>query len=210
MSKEIWKPGNMIFPLPAVLVTVSDNEGNDNVLTVAWTGTICTNPAMAYVSIRPSRHSYKMIKETGEFVKKITKFYFDFHWEWEHIIGCVINVKSGRDVDKFKEAHLTKEKAQYVKAPLIKESPVNIECKVVDVKECGSHDMFIANVLAVHADKEYMDKDGRFQLEKANPIVYSHGHYYSLGQNLGRFGYSVMKKKRKKSANKKKRLENKR
>ena len=91
MSKEIWKPGNMIFPLPAVLVTVSDNEGNDNVLTVAWTGTICTNPAMAYVSIRPSRHSYKMIKETGEFVKKITKFYFDFHWEWEHIIGCVIN-----------------------------------------------------------------------------------------------------------------------
>ena len=113
-------------------------------------------------------------------------------------------------VDKVKEAHLTKEKAQYVKAPLIKESPVNIECKVVDVKECGSHDMFIANVLAVHADKEYMDKDGRFQLEKANPIVYSHGHYYSLGQNLGRFGYSVMKKKRKKSANKKKRLENKR
>ena len=158
---------------------------------------------MAYVSIRPSRHSYKMIKETGEFVINLTTKDLAYATDY-----C--GVKSGRDVDKFKEAHLTKEKAQYVKAPLIKESPVNIECKVVDVKECGSHDMFIANVLAVHADKEYMDKDGRFQLEKANPIVYSHGHYYSLGQNLGRFGYSVMKKKRKKSANKKKRLENKR
>ena len=203
MSKEIWKPGNMIVPLPAVLVTVSDNEGNDNVLTVAWTGTICTNPAMAYVSIRPSRHSYKMIKETGEFVINLTTKDLAYATDY-----C--GVKSGIDVDKFKEARLTKEKAQYVKAPLIKESPVNIECKVVDVKECGSHDMFIANVLAVHADKEYMDKDGRFQLEKANPIVYSHGHYYSLGQNLGRFGYSVMKKKRKNYANKKKRLENKR
>ena len=188
MSKEIWKPGNMIFPLPAVLVTVSDNEGNDNVLTVAWTGTICTNPAMAYVSIRPSRHSYKMIKETGEFVINLTTKDLAYATDY-----C--GVKSGIDVDKFKEARLTKEKAQ---------------CKVVDVKECGSHDMFIANVLAVHADKEYMDKDGRFQLEKANPIVYSHGHYYSLGQNLGRFGYSVMKKKRKNYANKKKRLENKR
>lgn len=188
MAKEIWKPGNMIYPLPAVLVTVSDNEGNDNVLTIGWTGTVCTNPAMAYISVRPSRHSYKMLKETGEFVINLTTKELAYATDY-----C--GVKSGKDEDKFKTAHLTKEKAQHVKAPLIKESPVNIECRVVDVIPYGSHDMFVAEVLCVHADKEYMDETGRFDLGKANPIVYSHGYYYTTGEKLGKFGYSVAKKK---------------
>lgn len=195
MAKEVWRPGNMVYPIPAVLVTVSDKEGNDNVLTVGWTGTICSDPAMAYVSIRPTRHSHKMIMETKEFVINLTT----------KDLACATDfcgVKSGRDMDKFEKMGLTKEKAVYVTPPLIKESPVNIECKVVDIKKCGTHDMFIGEVLAVHADKKYMDKTGRFDLSKAEPIVYSHGQYYTLGENLGRFGYSVMKKKGKKSRGK--------
>lgn len=187
MAKEIWKPGNMVYPIPAVLVTVADNEGNDNVLTIAWTGTICSDPAMAYVSIRPSRHSYKMIMETKEFVINLTTKDLAFATDF-----C--GVKSGKDMDKFKEMGLTKEPAKYVKAPLIKESPVNIECKVVDIKQCGTHDMFIGEVLAVHADKDYMDETGRFDLAKAEPLVYSHGQYYAVGEHIGKFGYSVKKK----------------
>lgn len=190
MAKEIWKPGNMIYPLPAVLVTVTDKEGNDNVLTIGWTGTVCTNPAMAYISVRPSRHSYHMLKETGEFVINLTTKELTYATDY-----C--GVKSGKDVDKFKEMNLTKEKAEHVKAPLIKESPVNIECKVVDAIPYGSHDMFVAEVLCVHADKEYMDESGRFDLSKAKPIVYSHGFYYATGEKLGKFGYSVAKKVRK-------------
>lgn len=189
MPKEIWKPGNMIYPLPAVLVTVSDNEGNDNVLTIGWTGTVCTNPAMAYISVRPSRHSYNMLKETGEFVINLTTKELTYATDY-----C--GVKSGRDEDKLKAMKLTKEKAQYVKVPLIKESPVNIECKVIDIIPCGSHDMFLAKVLCVHADKEYMDETGKFDLSKAKPIVYSHGYYYATGEKLGKFGYSVAKKKK--------------
>lgn len=187
MAKEIWKPGNMVYPIPAVLVTVADNEGNDNVLTIAWTGTICSDPAMAYVSIRPSRHSYKMIMDTKEFVINLTTKDLAFATDF-----C--GVKSGKDIDKFREMGLTKESAKYVKAPLIKESPVNIECKVVDIKQCGTHDMFIGEVLAVHADKEYMDETGRFDLAKAEPLVYSHGQYYTVGEHIGKFGYSVKKK----------------
>lgn len=186
MSKEIWKPGNMLYPIPAVLVTVSDNQGNDNVLTIAWTGTVCSNPAMVYVSVRPSRHSYDMIKETGEFVINLTTKELAYATDY-----C--GVKSGRDEDKFKTTHLTKGKAQYVQAPLIKESPVNIECRVVDIIRCGSHDMFLAKVLCVHADKKYMDQNGRFDLSKAKPIVYSHGQYYCTGEKIGKFGYSVSK-----------------
>ena len=166
MSKEIWKPGNMLYPLPSVLVTAADSEGNDNVLTIAWTGTVCTNPAMVYISVRPSRHSYHMIKETGEFVINLTTKDLVYATDY-----C--GVKSGRDVDKFDKMHLTREKAKYVNAPLIKESPVNIECEVVDIISCGSHDMFLAKVLCVHADKQYMDKNGKFDLGKARPIVYS-------------------------------------
>lgn len=187
MAKEIWKPGNMVYPIPAVLVTVADKEGNDNVLTIAWTGTISSDPAMAYVSIRPSRYSYNMIKQTKEFVINLTTKELAFATDF-----C--GVKSGKDVDKFKEMGLTREPAQYVKAPLIKESPVNIECKVVDIKPCGTHDMFIGEVLAVHADEKYIDETGRFDLSKAEPLVYSHGQYYSLGEKIGKFGYSVRKK----------------
>lgn len=184
--KQTWKPGNMVYPLPAVLVTVTDGEGNDNVLTIAWTGTICTNPALAYISVRKERHSYDMLKKTGEFVINLTTEELVFATDF-----C--GVRSGRDMDKFKEMNLTKEEATYVKAPMIKESPVNIECKVVEVKEYGSHDMFVAEVLAVHADEKYMDETGKFDLSKANPIVYSHGEYYTMGEKIGKFGYSVKK-----------------
>lgn len=184
--KQTWKPGNMVYPLPAVLVTVTDGEGNDNVITIAWTGTICTNPALAYISVRKERHSYDMLKKTGEFVINLTTEDLVFATDF-----C--GVRSGRDMDKFKEMNLTKEEATYVKAPMIKESPVNIECKVIEVKEYGSHDMFVAEVMAVHADEEYMDETGKFDLSKANPIVYSHGEYYTMGEKIGKFGYSVKK-----------------
>ena len=144
MAKQIWKPGNMIYPLPAVMVSVTDGEGNDNIITVAWTGTVCTNPAMAYISVRPSRYSYGMLKKTGEFVINLTTEKLAFATDF-----C--GVRSGRDVDKFEKLNLTKEKAQYVSAPMIGEAPVSIECRVREVKELGSHDMFLADVLAVHA-----------------------------------------------------------
>ena len=147
--KETWKPGNMLYPLPAVMVSVTDGQGNDNIITVAWTGTICTNPPMVYISVRPSRYSYEMLKKTGEFVINLTTEELAFATDY-----C--GVRSGRDVDKFKEAHLTKEPAQFVKAPMIKESPVSIECRVTEVKELGSHHMFLAEVLAVHAQQEYI------------------------------------------------------
>lgn len=188
MGKQTWKVGNMVYPLPAVMVSVSDKAGNSNIITVAWTGTICTNPAMLYISVRPERHSYQMLRESGEFVVNLTT---------EQLAGATdyCGVKSGRDVDKFAELHLTKEPAEHVKAPMIGESPVNIECRVVRVEELGSHHMFIAEVLAVHVDEAYMDEKGKFELADAKPIVYSHGEYFSLGKELGRFGFSVRKKK---------------
>lgn len=184
--KQTWKAGNMLYPIPAVMVTVTDGEGNDNVLTIAWTGTVCTNPALLYISVRKERYSYDMLKKTGEFVVNLTTEELAFATDF-----C--GVRSGRDIDKFKEMKLTKEKAEYVKAPMIKESPVNIECRVIDVREYGSHDMFVAEVLAVHADEKYMDETGKFDLSKASPLVYSHGEYYSMGKKLGKFGYSVKK-----------------
>lgn len=187
--KETWKPGNMLYPLPAVMVSVTDGQGNDNIITVAWTGTICTNPPMVYISVRPSRYSYEMLKKNGEFVINLTTEELAFATDY-----C--GVRSGRDVDKFKEAHLTKEPAQFVKAPMIKESPVSIECRVTEVKELGSHHMFLAEVLAVHAQQEYIDKNNKFQLNKAKPIVYSHGEYLGTGKSLGTFGYSVKKRKK--------------
>ena len=141
MAKQLWKPGNMIYPLPAVMVSVTDGEGNDNIITVAWTGTVCTNPAMAYISVRPSRYSYDMIRKTGEFVINLTTEELAFATDF-----C--GVRSGRDVDKFRKLNLTKEKAQFVSAPMIGEAPVSIECRVREVKELGSHDMFLADVLA--------------------------------------------------------------
>ena len=187
MAKEIWKAGNMVYPIPAVMVTCRDKAGNDNIITIAWTGTICTNPAMAYISVRPERYSYNIIKETGEFVINLTTKELTYATDY-----C--GVRSGRDVDKFKELALTREEPSEVSVPLIKESPVNIEWKVVKIEELGSHHMFVAQVVAVHADKKYMDEKGKFDLSKADPIVYSHGEYYSMGEKLGTFGYSVKKK----------------
>lgn len=188
MAKEIWKSGNMVYQLPAVLVTVADHQGNENVFTVGWTGTVCTDPAMLYISVRPSRHSYQMIMETGQFVVNLTT---------EKLAKATdyCGVKSGRDENKFEAMKLATERAKYVKAPLLKDSPVNIECEVVSMTKLGTHDMFLAKVLCVHADKKYMDEKGKFHLDKARPIVYSHGYYYGTGKKLGKFGYSVRKKK---------------
>ena len=193
MAKQTWKAGNMLYPLPAVMVSVTDGKGQDDIITVAWTGTICTNPPMVYISVRPSRFSHHMLMETGEFVINLTTEKLTRATDY-----C--GVRSGRDVDKFKETGLTREKAEFVKAPMIKESPVSIECRVTEVKKLGSHDMFLAEVLAVHADEEYMDESNRFDLNRARPMVYSHGEYLGIGKKLGTFGYSV--KKRRKSAKK--------
>lgn len=189
MAKLEWKPGNMVYPLPAVMVSCADKAGNSNIITVAWTGTVCTNPPMAYISVRPERHSYKMIRETGEFVINLTTKELAYATDF-----C--GVRSGRDVDKFLEMKLTKEKASHVSAPMIGESPVNIECRVTEVKELGSHHMFLAEVAAVHVDDVYMNENQKFELGKAEPLIYSHGEYYSTGQFLGTFGYSVKKKKK--------------
>lgn len=187
MSKLKWKAGTMIYPLPAVMVSCGDMN-NANIITVAWTGTICTDPAMTYISVRPERYSYEIIKKTGEFVINLTTKDLAFQTDFA-------GVKSGKDFDKFEELKLTKEKANEVKCPLIKESPVNIECEVVEIKELGSHHMFIAKVLCVNVDESYLDETGKFDLEKCNLIAYSHGQYYNLGENLGRFGFSVKKNK---------------
>lgn len=178
MAKTEWKPGNMLYPLPVVMVTAADEEGHDNIVTVAWAGTVCTNPPMVSISLRPERYSYPMIKETGEFVINLTTEKLAFATDY-----C--GVKSGRDVDKFKEAKLTREPATHVGAPMIQESPVSIECRVREQKDYGSHSVFLADVLAVHVDTKYMDEKGKFDLAKAQPIVYSHGEYYGLGKKLG-------------------------
>ncbi len=197
MSRTIWKSGTFIYPVPAVLVTSGDME-NSNIITVAWTGIMNTNPAIVYISVRPERHSYKMIKENKEFVINLTNEALAYATDW-----C--GVRSGSKYDKFKEMNLTKEKAKFVKAPIIKESPVAIECKVIEERDFGSHTTFIAEVLSIDADDKYIDKNGAFDISKCKLIAYANGGYYSLGKKIGKFGYSVQKKKRntKKTANKK-------
>jgi flavin reductase (DIM6/NTAB) family NADH-FMN oxidoreductase RutF len=186
MAKQEWKPGNMLYPVPAVMVSCGRKGERPNIITVAWAGTICSEPAMLSISVRKERFSHDIIKETKEFVVNLTTKETCFATDY-----C--GVKSGRDVDKFKEMKLTPLPASKVGAPLIGECPVNIECKVTEIKELGSHDMFIAEVVAVHADEAYMDKNGRFDLALAEPIAYSHGEYYTLGEKIGKFGYSVKK-----------------
>lgn len=186
MSKVLWKSGNMIYPLPVVMVTMTDNNGRDNIITVAWTGTICTNPAMAYISVRPERYSYNILKETKEYVINLTTESLVYETDY-----C--GVKSGKDINKFNQLKLIKEKALNINAPLIKKSPINIECRVKEIIPYGSHDMFVSEVLAIHAEGDYMDANGKFDLSIAKPIVYSHGEYFSLGEKLGKFGYSVKK-----------------
>lgn len=189
MAKQLWKGGNMLYPVPAVMVSLADREGKSNIITVAWAGTVCTNPPMLSISVRPERYSYGILKDTGEFVVNLTT---------EHLARATdfCGVKSGRDVDKFRELGLTEEPAEFVRAPLIGESPVNLECRVTKVEELGSHHLFLAEVLAVHADEAYLDENNRFALEKTRPLAYVHGQYYELGNLLGTFGYSVRKRKK--------------
>ena len=188
MSKVMWKPGTFEYPIPAVLVSCGDME-HSNVLTVAWTGIINTNPALVYISVRPERYSYHIIKESKEFVINLTTEDLAYATDW-----C--GVRSGAKFDKFKEMHLTKEKANFVKCPLIKESPVSIECRVIEEKNHGSHTMFLAEVLAIDADDKYIDEKGAFDISKCHLIAYANGGYYSLGKKIGKFGYSVQKKKK--------------
>lgn len=191
--KEYWQPGNMLFPLPAVMVSCQKPGERPNIITVAWTGTICSDPAMVYISVRKSRHSYDIIKSTGEFVINLTT-------EKLAKITDLCGVKSGRDIDKFQAYDLTPVRSRHVSAPSIGESPVNIECKVKEIIPLGSHDMFLAEVLGVTADCQYMDEDGKFDLAKARPLVYSHGEYFVQGRRIGRFGFSVKKKNRQKKS----------
>ena len=187
-TRVSWKPGNMLYPLPAVMVSCARPGEKPNIITVAWAGTVCTNPAMVSISVRPERYSYQMIRETGEFVINLTT---EALAEATDYCG----VRSGRDVDKFAQMHLTAGEASAVQAPLIMESPVNIECRVEQVLELGSHHMFLARVLAVDVDERYMDEAGRFELNKSGLMVYSHGEYFALGKSLGTFGYSVKRRK---------------
>ena len=187
--KSDFKPGNMVYPVPAVLVSVGDKEGRTNLLTIAWTGTVCSDPPMAYISVRPNRYSYEMIRSSGEFVINLTT---------EKLVRAAdfCGVRSGRDTDKWKECSLTAAPAKSLQyAPILADSPVNIECKVENTLELGSHDMFIARVTAIQVDSAYMDDKGRFDLNAAGLIAYSHGEYMTLGEKLGTFGYSVRKAK---------------
>lgn len=188
-KKQVWKPGNMLYPLPAVLVSCADADGKSNILTVAWAGTICSSPPMLSISVRPERYSFSMIHETGEFVVNLTT---------EKLAWAVdlCGVKSGRDTDKWKEAHLTPAPSDQVKAPSVAESPVNLECRVKQEMMLGSHTMFLAEVVSVSVDAAYLDEKGRFHLDETSPICYSHGRYFTLGKAVGKFGYSVDKKKK--------------
>ncbi len=186
MGRISFKPGTFLYPLPAVMVS-SGNMDKSNIMTVAWTGIICSDPAMVYISVRKERYSYELIKENMEFCINLTTE--DLAYKTDYV-----GVRSGKNEDKFKTMNLTKEKANIVSCPMIKESPVVIECKVKEIKELGSHDMFIAEVVAVNVDEKYMDESGRFDMEKCNLIAYSHGQYFTLGKKIGKFGYSVKKK----------------
>lgn len=189
-NKVMWKPGTFLYPIPAVMVSCGNME-NSNIITVAWTGIANTNPAMVYISVRPNRYSYDLIKKTGEFVINLTSEKLVRQTDW-----C--GVKSGKNVDKFKELKLTKQNANFVQCPMIQESPVSVECRVKEIKELGSHTMFLAEVLAIHADAEYIDKNGAFDISKCDLIAYANGGYYGLGKKVGKFGFSVQKKQNKK------------
>lgn len=191
MSKLNFKPGTMLNPVPAVMVSCGTEEEH-NIITVAWTGIVNSEPPMTYVSVRKQRHSHDMIAKTGEFVINMTTEKLAFATDY-----C--GVRSGRDVDKFKEQNLTPVKGEKVNCPVIKESPVNLECKVVEVHEYGSHDMFVAEIVNVQVDEELMDERGRICLDQAGLLAYNHGEYFGLKKTpIGKFGYSVMKPKTKK------------
>ncbi|MEN8120297.1 MAG: flavin reductase family protein [Bacteroidota bacterium] len=190
MSKISWKPGTVLYPLPAVMVSMGNSPEEYNIITVSWTGTINSDPPMCYISVRPGRHSYNILKKNMEFVINLTTQDLAHATDW-----C--GVKSGKDFNKFHEMKLTKEKAQIVQAPLIKESPMNIECRVKQIIPLGTHDMFIADVVAVNAEESLINEEtGAFELNRAGLISYAHGFYYKQGTELGKFGFSVNKKNR--------------
>lgn len=192
MEKAHWKPGTVLYPVPAVMVSCGTME-EKNIITVAWTGTVNSDPPMTYISVRPGRHSYALIEKTGEFVINLVTERLAYACDW-----C--GVKSGRDVDKFEAMHLTAQKGEKVNAPVILESPVNIECRVTQKIPLGTHHMFLAEVVSVSVSEKYLDEAGKFHFDAAKPICYSHGGYYSLGKKLGTFGYSVKKAPAKKQA----------
>lgn len=197
MAKRYFRAGNMLYPLPAVMVSCQSQDGKPNIITVAWAGTICSSPAMASISVRKERYSYHIIKETGEFVINLAT---------RELVRALdyCGVRSGRDVDKYKETHLTVLPSKTVAAPGILESPVNIECRVTEVKPLGSHDLFLAEVTSVTVEDRYMDENGRFELNRAGLVAYSHGEYFELGRKAGSFGYSVRKQGNKNDKRKKK------
>jgi flavin reductase (DIM6/NTAB) family NADH-FMN oxidoreductase RutF len=193
MEKRHWKPGTMIYPIPAVMVSCGHRPEEYNIITIAWTGTINSNPPMCYISVRPERYSYDIIKRTGEFVINLTTEELAKATDW---CGC----RSGRKYNKWEKMNLTPAQAQVVKAPIIQESPVNIECVVKNIIELGSHHAFISEVVAVSVDDAYLNENQAFSFSKARPLVYSHGHYFGLGKPIGKFGWSVQKKKKKKQS----------
>ena len=188
VPREHWRGGNMLYPLPAGMVSCQRPGEKPNIITVAWTGTVCSSPAMVSVSVKPERYSYGILKETGEFVINLTT-------EKLARAADFCGVRSGRDVDKFAQMNLTPGQAVHVHAPVIEESPVNLECRTTQILELGSHHMFIAEVLGVDVDARYLDENGKFRLNQAGLIVYSHGAYFGLGKNIGKFGYSVKKRR---------------
>lgn len=188
--KHNWKPGTMIYPLPAVLVSCGSVPEEYNIFTVAWTGTICTNPPMCYISVRPERYSYAIIKKNMEFVINLTTKDMAFATDW-----C--GVRSGRDYNKFEKMKLTPGKSAVIQSPIIEESPISIECRVKEIVPLGSHDMFIAEVVNVQADDRFLNPEtGKLELDKANLLVYAHGEYFDVGQFIGHFGWSVRKKQK--------------
>ena len=188
MAKVTWKPGTHLSPVPPALISCS-HEGKDNLITVAWTGILNSEPPKTYISVRPERHSYQMIKESGEFVINLPS---------QHIVRSIdfCGVRSGKNTDKFTACKLTREKASVVSCPMVAESPVSIECKVTDIIPLGSHDMFMADIVAVNIDERYIDDKGKFHIEKCALAAYAHGQYFALGKKIGSFGYSVKKKKK--------------
>lgn len=191
MAKQNWKAGTVLYPVPVVMVSCGNMEGEKNIITVAWTGTINSDPPMTYISLRHCRHSYDIIKQSKEFVINLVTKKLAYACDY-----C--GIKSGKDIDKFNEMNLTATKGTKVSSPIIYESPINIECVVKDIIPLGTHDMFLAEVVNVSVSEEYLDQSGKFHFNKTNPICYSHGCYYTLGEKLGSFGYSVKKKKSKK------------
>lgn len=186
MSKLSWKPGNMLYPLPVVMVSCKEEGKAPNIITVAWAGTICSDPVMVSISVRKERYSHDIIEKTGEFVINLVTQDLVYATDY-----C--GVKSGRDIDKFEKMNLTPVNIDGVDAPAIAESPLSLACKVKEIKELGSHDMFIAEVVGVTVDDKYMDESGKFELNSTGLVAYSHGEYFSLGEKLGKFGYSVKK-----------------